>query len=135
MQFSPLWRSCEARAGLFKCHDGARRKFSPLWSSCEACSSLFLCEKDLRKLFTPTSRSCEVHAGLLNCQEISRKQFSPLWRLVNHIYVRERPEKPPRSCFEGRASLLSVRKELESSFHHYRGLVRHVQACLWAGKT
>ena len=30
---------------------------------------------------------------------------------------------------------LSVRKELESSFHHCRGLVRHVQACLCAGRT
>ena len=30
-QFSPLLRSCEARASLFKCQERARKPFSPLW--------------------------------------------------------------------------------------------------------
>ena len=30
---------------------------------------------------------------------------------------------------------LRARKSLESSFHHCGGPVKHVQACLYAGKT
>ena len=30
---------------------------------------------------------------------------------------------------------LSVREDRESSFHHCGGRVRHMQACLYAGKT
>ena len=46
--------TCEARAGLFQCHEWSRKQFSTPWSCCEAC------------------------AGLVKCQERSRKQFSPL---------------------------------------------------------
>ena len=39
-----------------------------------------------------------------------------------------------RSC-EARASLLSVRKELECSFHHCGGPMKLMQACLCVGMT
>ena len=46
------------------------------------------------------------------------KQFSTLWR----------------SC-EDHASLLSVSKELEGSFHHCGGPVKLMEACLCVGMT
>ena len=42
--FSLVWRSCEARAGLFKCQERRRKQFSPLCRSCDARASLFKCE-------------------------------------------------------------------------------------------
>ena len=58
----------------------SRKQFSPLWRSCEARASLFMCGKDLITAFQPPSRCCEARAGLFMCRRRSRKQFSPLWR-------------------------------------------------------
>ena len=45
--FCRLWRSWEACAGLFKCQERWRKQFSPLCRSCEARASLFfLSRKD-----------------------------------------------------------------------------------------
>ena len=38
-----LKMSCEARGGLFKCQLKSRNQFSPLWKSCEARKRLCMC--------------------------------------------------------------------------------------------
>ena len=65
--------------------------------------------------FLPPRKCAEARAGLFKYQERSRKQFS-------------------RSS-EARASMLSVRKEIEGSFHHCGGPVKLMQACLCVGMT
>ena len=42
--FYLVWRCCEARAGLFKSQERLRKQISPLCRSCEACASLFKCQ-------------------------------------------------------------------------------------------
>ena len=42
--FSLVLRSCEARAGLFKCHERRRKQFSQLCRSGETRASLFKCQ-------------------------------------------------------------------------------------------
>ena len=49
--FQLLWRSCEARAGLLMCEEGARKPFQPLWRSCEARASLFKMPGEMRKAY------------------------------------------------------------------------------------
>ena len=44
--------------GLFKCQGRSRKQFSPLWRSCEARTNLFMCGKDLKKPFN--LRLCAV---------------------------------------------------------------------------
>ena len=51
MQFSPLWRPCEARANLCMCGKDLLKPFSPPRRCCEALASLFMCGKDLIKPF------------------------------------------------------------------------------------
>ena len=41
----------DARGGLFQCQGRSRKQFSPLWKSCEARACLFMCGKDLAKPF------------------------------------------------------------------------------------
>ena len=53
MQFTPLWRSCEARIGLFMCRDRTRDQFSPLLKSCEARIGLFMSRERSRKQLSP----------------------------------------------------------------------------------
>ena len=42
--FSLVWKSCEDRAGLFKCQERRRKQFSPVCRSCEARVSMFKCQ-------------------------------------------------------------------------------------------
>ena len=52
--FSLPWRTCEACAGLFKCQERWRKQFSPLCRSCEARASRFvLSRKDRESNFHP----------------------------------------------------------------------------------
>ena len=46
MQFSPLWRTCEARIGLFMRRERSRKQFSPRWISCEARIGLLMAGND-----------------------------------------------------------------------------------------
>ena len=70
-----------------------------------------MCGKDLRKPF-------EARISLFNCAKGVTLPFSPPRRWLKHV----------QAC-------LSVRKELEGSFHHFGGPVRPMQSCLCAGKT
>ena len=84
-QFSPLWRSFEARASLFmcgkraghfKCHSGWKKQFSLQRNSCKDGVSL----KHPTTPFKPPRRCCEARVGLFKFQKRSRKPFSPQWR-------------------------------------------------------
>ena len=87
-----------------------------MWRSSKHRSSLFMCQERSRKQFQSLLKSYQARTSLIMCQERSRI-FSPLLR----------------SC-EARVSLFMCVKGLESGFHHTRGPVKLVQACLCARK-
>ena len=60
------------------CQGRPRKLFSPLWKSCEARACPFMCVKDLITPFKPPGKHSEARTGLLKWQGKSRKQFSPL---------------------------------------------------------
>ena len=44
-------RCCESLGSLLKCQERPKKQFTPQWKSCEARASLCMCRKDLIKPF------------------------------------------------------------------------------------
>ena len=100
IQFSPLGRCCEARAGRlstrrhrensFQHWGGAVKLVWPVYvpemseivvliivETYEARVGVFKSQKRSRKQFSPLWKYCETRRGLFKCQEESRNQFTP----------------------------------------------------------
>ena len=87
-------------------------------------------------------RCCEALGGLLKCQERLRKQFPPLWesseaRASMCMSGKDltKPFSPPMRCCEVRVAVFKYQQRLRNTFHHCKGPVKLVQACVCAEMT
>ena len=54
----------------FKCQERSRKRFSPLYRSCEARASLLKYQERSRKQFSPLLRSCEARTTFLSAGNV-----------------------------------------------------------------
>ena len=132
-------RCCEACAGLFKCQKRCRKQFSPLWRSCEARASLFMGGKHPQRRFKHRGGAVKHLQFWLSASKDGESSFhcwgSPV-KLVQACLcarntLQHRFNRGGHAVKYMQACSIAS-KYGESTLHHCGSPVKLVQACLYA---
>ena len=140
--FKPPRGCWEARAGLFKFKYRWIKQFSPLWRSCEARASMFRCGNTLQRRFKRRRGAMKHVKSCLRASKGGESSFhycggpvklvqASLWAvntLQRHLNRRGGAIKHVQVGF-------CASSDRESGFHHCGDPVKLVQACLYAENT